>query len=94
MYYFCTDMTEYKKAYSAEELREIENWFQQREESLPAELHIGKEMFIPDLKHTLKIYLENAKLHRDNPTFSGQTYLLFRIRDLLENTQETPQGEN
>ena len=75
---------EYKKLYTEEEIREVETWFRERAGSLPASLEMGREMRIPDLRQTLDTYIENAKLHRENPTFSAQTFLLFRIRQKLE----------
>ena len=77
-------MTPYKKLFSGEELREIYQWVKQHQGALPESLWLDDATYIPDLRTTAGHYLEIIELHRENPTYSGQIYQIFRIREKVE----------
>lgn len=77
-------MTSYKKLFSGEELREIYQWVKQHQDALPESLWLDDATYIPDLRTTAGHYLEIIELHRENPTYSGQIYQIFRIREKVE----------
>lgn len=74
---------EFKKKYTQEELGELCAWFSARLDRLPADMHLDKAIYIKDLPATVRHYMEIARLHGDNPTYSGQMYHLFLMRDNL-----------
>lgn len=75
---------EYKKHFTDDELKALVEWFKQRMDRLPASLQLDKATLIKDLKHTVTLYFDVVHLHKDNPTYSGQIYLLFKIKACLE----------
>lgn len=74
---------EFKKKYSKEELEELCAWFASRMDKLPADMHLDKAIYVKDFPTTVRHYLEIVRLHGDNPTYSGQVYHLFLMRDNL-----------
>ena len=75
---------EFKKHFSDDELKQLVGWFEEHMERLPDSLQLDRATFIKDLKHTVKLYFDVVKLHKDNPTYSGQIYLLYQIKACLE----------
>ncbi len=75
---------EFKKKYTKDEMGELCAWFAARLDRLPAEMHLDKAIHIKDLPTTVRHYMEIVKLHGDNPTYSGQVYHLFLMRDKLQ----------
>lgn len=75
---------EYKKHFTDEELRELLDWFEKNKDILPESLYLDKATFIKDFKHTLRLYYDIVHEHKDNPTYSGQIYQLFKARKVIE----------
>ncbi len=75
---------EYKKLYSQEEIDEIIAWFEAHEDQLPQSLDVDKATHMPDFRNTVKNYMDIARLHRENATYSGQIYFLFQMRDAVK----------
>lgn len=88
--YLCTFLDEkplsmdYKKQYTAAELAELKAWFAAHKDQLPATLQLDQATFVPDVARAVAQLEEIADLHYANPTFSGQIYLLFKIRQKIE----------
>lgn len=75
---------EYKKLYSLEEVEQVKAWFRERWEKLPDDLHLDQATYMADLRHTLTLYFEIADTLRENPTYSPQVYLLFKVQRALQ----------
>lgn len=74
---------DFKKQFSRKELDEVETWFKERMDKMPESLELSKSTKIADFKKTLDFYLELSHLHAENPTYSGQIYHLFLMRDKI-----------
>lgn len=74
---------EYKKHFTDSELSALVAWFKERMDALPQSLHVDKATFIPDLKHTVRLYFDIVAQHKDNPTYAAQIYLLYKIQKVL-----------
>lgn len=75
---------EYKKLYSQEEIDELIAWFEAHKEDLPKSLDVDKATHMADFRSTVKNYMDIARLHRENATYSGQIYFLFQMRDAVK----------
>lgn len=75
---------EYKKTYTAEELRELIHWFEAHKEQLPETLRLDKSTFIPNFRLTAEYYISIARKHYANPTYGAQIWMLFRMRERLQ----------
>ncbi len=75
---------EYKKIYTQEEIDEITAWFETHKDELPEKLNVDKATHMPDFRRTVQNYIDIAREHRDNATYSGQIYFLFRMRDAVK----------
>lgn len=73
----------FKKQYTHEEIEEVVAWFEKHQAEVPQTLNLDKATHIPDFPSTLHTYIEIARTHCDNPTYSGQIYTLFRMRDAM-----------
>ena len=71
---------EYKKLYSLEEVEQVKTWFRERWD----DLHLDQATYMADLRHTLTLYFEIADTLRENPTYSPQVYLLFKVQRALQ----------
>ena len=74
---------DYKSIFSKEELNELTDWFKERLDALPESLQVDDATFVRDLRQTVEYYLRLVELYHDKRTFSGQLYLLERIRKKL-----------
>lgn len=74
---------DYKSIFSKEELKELTDWFKERLDALPESLQVDDATFVNDLRQTVEYYLRLVELYHDKRTFSGQLYLLERIRKKL-----------
>ncbi len=74
----------FKRIYTREELEELRSWYERHENELPVSLQLNEATLFKDLKVAVKAFLEVYRTHGTNPTFSGQYYLLFLIRQQLE----------
>lgn len=74
----------YQKIYPPHEIQELLQWFTDRLDRLPPSLDMGKRGNIPDLRRTVKLYLEFVVLCHEKPAYSGQILHLFHIREHLE----------
>ncbi len=80
---------QYKKHFTTEELNEILEWFDTNRNKLPNSLKLDNATYIKDFKRTLQLYYDIAREHRDNPTYSGQIYHLFQMKEaVLKSWQE------
>lgn len=74
---------QYKKHFEDDELKEILLWFKKHESELPKSLYIDKATYIEDFPRTVKFYFDIANEHHENPTYSGQIFHLFQMRDAV-----------
>ena len=74
---------DYKSIFSKEELKELTDWFKERQDKLPETLQADDATFVKDLRQTVDYYLRLVELYHDKRAFSGQLYLLERIRKKL-----------
>lgn len=79
---------EYRKIYSSQELNELIAWFKQRMDRLPASLQLDAATFIPDFPATVSTYLAIVDAHKENPTYGAQIYMLFRMREKLQESDD------
>lgn len=76
----------YKKHFTDKELSDLLAWFDAHENALPQSIVVDKALYIKDLRYTLRLYRDIVAEHKDNPTYSGQIYLLFKIKKTLEDS--------
>ncbi len=74
----------FKKKYTQEEIAELHGWFVRHAAELPETLQLNAATRYMRLKETVAELFGVYKLHGDNPTFAGQIYQLFLIRERLE----------
>lgn len=74
---------QYKKHFTSDELKELLEWFDSNQDKLPETLNLDKATHIKDFKRTLKLYYDIAREHIDNPTYSGQIYHLFQMKEAV-----------
>lgn len=84
---------EYKKLFTKEELKEIVEWFESHWDKLPESLYMDKATYLSDFKRTVRLYYDIAKEHGENPTYSGQIFQLFKMRDAVEREWQKPSEE-
>lgn len=75
---------DYKKRYTPEEIKEVAEWFKNHKEQMPQSLDVDKATHIPNFPSTVNSYIDIAQAHMDNATYSGQIYLLFKMRDVMK----------
>ncbi len=75
---------EYKKLYSQEEIDEITVWFESHKDQLPESLDVDKATHMSNFRQTVSSYIDIARLHRENATYSGQIYFLFQMREAVK----------
>lgn len=71
-----------KNVYTLEEVKQLKAWFDQAE--LPAEIHLDKAVYIPDVKETVNRLFMQAFVCYENPKLQGCLLLLERIKAYLE----------
>ena len=74
----------YKKQYTEEEIADLKKWFEEHKDKLPSTLQLDTATFIPNVEQAVRQLMDIADIHRHNPTFSGQIYLLYRIKEKIE----------
>lgn len=74
------------RTYSEEEIKEMEQWFNQQQ--LPTSLTLDKSTTIPNLQDTLLSLFEQAYICRENPKMLGAIRLLEKIKHKLAEAQE------
>ena len=74
---------DYNSIFPKEELKELSDLFKERKDKLPETLQVDDATFVKDLRQTVDYYLRLVELHHDKRAFSGQLYLLERIRKKL-----------
>lgn len=77
-----------KRTHTIEEIDELQVWFQEKESILPATMQINSSAYTPDLKETISMLFEQAYICYENPKMQGCIWLLKRIKENLENSQE------
>ncbi|MBQ7494793.1 MAG: hypothetical protein IJT75_03380 [Bacteroidaceae bacterium] len=78
--------TFFKKHYTAEEISECMEWFQQRMDKLPATLDFGSA-HVADLPHTIRRMLTVLRNQmNDKGTYNGQFSVLLQIRKILKDS--------
>lgn len=73
----------FKPQYTQADIDEIKAWYERHADQLPTEFVLNDSTRYLNLPSTLKTYFEIWDIHHDNPTFSGQIYQLFLIREKL-----------
>lgn len=76
-------MDTFKEKYSAEELKEITEWFTARMDKLPSRLRLNESTVSNDLQKTVRTILELTKRPDLDVCFSGYFAHLFLIRKKL-----------
>lgn len=74
---------EYKKIFTADEMRTLAGWFQRHAAELPATLQLDEATLYMDLKFTVEGFFNVFNQHGDKPSFSGEIYQLFLIKKKL-----------
>ncbi|MBR2630857.1 MAG: hypothetical protein IKD25_04940 [Bacteroidaceae bacterium] len=72
---------EYKPTFTKEEIEDIIHWFATHK--LEQDIDLGNGVHIRELDTALKQLTHIAKTRHDNRVFSGQIYMLFKIKDEL-----------
>lgn len=72
---------EYKSTYTEEDVKELYKWFD--EQHYENTVDLGHGVNVKDVKLLVESSRTVAFKKSDNPTYSGQIYLLFRVRDEL-----------
>ncbi|MDO5482300.1 MAG: hypothetical protein Q4F47_04600 [Bacteroidaceae bacterium] len=72
---------EYKPTFTKEEIEDIIHWFATHK--LEQDIDLGNGIHIRELDTALKQLTHIAKTRHDNRVFSGQIYMLFKIKDEL-----------
>ena len=75
---------EYKKHFTDQEIEEVCNWFKTHFDQLHETLQLDNATYIRDFKHTVELYFDICQQHKDNPTYSGQIYQLFKMKACAE----------
>lgn len=74
---------EYKKKYTVREMQELAGWFQRHAAELPDTLQLDDAAFYSDLRFTVEGFFSVYEQHGEKPSFSGEIYQLFRIKERL-----------
>ena len=72
---------EYKSSFTQEETEELISWFNTHQ--FEKEVDLGQGIVVKDLNKALPPLLHIAKTKYENTCFSGQIFILFRIREEL-----------
>lgn len=72
---------EYKKTFTKEEIDELIHWFDTHQ--YEKELDLGIGVSTKNLDQSIPPLIHVARTKYMSPVFSGQIYMLFRIRDAL-----------
>ena len=72
---------EYKATYTKEEVDELVTWFDTH--TYEQSIDLGSGISIPNVSTTVKQMSHIARTKYDNRRFSGQIFVLFRIREEL-----------
>ena len=73
----------FKTKYTQADIDEIKIWFDRHADQLPTEFVLNESTRYLNLPTSIKSFFEIWNIHHDNPTFSGQIYQLFLIRQKL-----------
>lgn len=73
----------FKTKYTQADIDEIKTWFDRHADQLPTEFVLNESTRYLNLPTSIKSFFEIWNIHHDNPTFSGQIYQLFLIRQKL-----------
>jgi len=74
---------EYKTSYSKDELNDLISWFEMHLDKLPKSFKMNDFTLFPNLPKTVKNIILFLKLGKNDPTFSGQIYNWFVLREKL-----------
>lgn len=67
------------------EIEELEQWFKEQKQNLPATMQIDSGVYTPDLSNTVRMLLEQTRICYKNPKMQGCIRLLKKIRqNILE----------
>ena len=77
-------MIPFTKRFSEEDLESVKQWIRDNLETMPKSLQLNPATFIADLPLTASYYIDIIDLHKDNPTYAGQIYHAFQIRERVE----------
>ena len=73
----------FKAKYTQADIDELKTWFDRHADQLPTEFVLNESTRYLNLPTAIKSFFEIWNIHHDNPTFSGQIYQLFLIRQKL-----------
>lgn len=74
-------MEQYKPTFTKQDVDELVNWFNTHQ--FEDELDLGNGVSTTNLHQSIKPMIHIAQTKYENRTFSGQIYMLYRIRDAL-----------
>ena len=75
---------EYKKHFTDQEIEEVCNWFKAHFDQLTETLQLDKATCIRNFKQTVELYFDICRQHKDNPTYSGQIFQFFKMKEYAE----------
>lgn len=73
----------YKKNYSKEELQELAHWYETHRSGFPKTFDTDAATHYADMQHSTDYILNILNESGENPTFSGQVFMFFSLRDAL-----------
>lgn len=73
---------EYKSKYTEAEVKELTQWFKERTE-YPNEIDLGEGIVFKDIKNNIGQFIYVAEHNYANTNFSGQIYILERLKEKL-----------
>ena len=77
-------MIPFTKRFSDEDLEDVKKWIRDNLETMPKSLQLNPSTFIADLPLTASYYIDIIDQHKENPTYAGQIYHAFQIRERVE----------
>lgn len=86
-------MIPFTKRFSDEDLESVKQWIRDNLDTMPKSLQLSPSTFIADLPTTASYYIDIIDLHKDNPTYAGQIYHAFQIRERVEQLRAEGKAE-
>ena len=77
-------MIPFTKRFSDEDLESVKQWIRDNLDTMPKSLQLNPSTFIADLPTTASYYIDIIDQHKENPTYAGQIYHAFQIRERVE----------
>lgn len=82
----CCCMKKFRETYTIEEIEALKAWFDEHRAEIPPTLSM-QAMEWTDVPKAIDYLIPVAMEECENPTFAGQTKLLFRLKEMIEAKQ-------